>query len=205
MGQIEDLTGRKFGRLTVVEYAGSDNGHGSKWKCICDCGSTKVIRAKNLKGGVHSCGCLNLEKLSQRATHGKTNTRIYRIWKQMRHRCHKPYSSGFVKYGRKGISVCDEWRNSFQAFYDWAMANGYTDELTIDRIDNAGNYEPSNCRWASIATQANNKSNNRHLTFNGKTQTIAEWSDEVGIRRATLYKRISDGWTTERALTTKVR
>lgn len=203
MGRFEDLTGQKFGRLTVAEYKGSDNGHGAVWECDCSCGAAKIVRARHLKSGaVQSCGCLNKEKTSERAsTHGMTNTRLYHIWKQMRHRCYKPYASNYARYGGRGITVCEEWKNDFQAFYDWSMANGYSDDLSIDRIDANGNYEPSNCRWIGLDLQANNKRNNHYLTYKGRTQTVAEWSKEVGIKYATLWQRISDGWSVEEALT----
>ena len=134
-------------------------------------------------------------------THGLSKTRIYRIWKQMRHRCYKTYDSGYAKYGSRGITVCDEWKNDFLAFYEWAMANGYSENLSIDRIDNNGNYCSENCRWVDLDIQANNKRNNHFLTYKGKTQTIAEWSREIGLDYGTLWKRVKDGWSAERALT----
>lgn len=203
--RYENLQGRRFGRLTVVEYLGSDKGCGSLWLCECACGTTKVIRARNLKEGtVQSCGCLNKEKLSERvSSHGKSSTRIYRIWKAMNHRCYKSYDSAYQNYGGRGITVCDEWRSDFQAFYNWSMANGYSDEASIDRIDNNGNYSPENCRWVGRDVQSNNKRNNLYLTYNGRTQTITEWSREIGINSSTLRKRIRDGWSVERTLTTK--
>lgn len=207
MGKFDDLTGRKFGRLIAIEYAGSDNGHGAIWKCLCECGASKDVRAKHLKSGsVQSCGCYSKEATSKRkSTHKMTHTRIYNIWKAMRHRCEKTYSASFERYGGRGISVCEEWRNDFQAFFKWAMANGYTDGMSIDRIDNNGNYCPDNCRWVDMVTQANNKRNNHLLTYNGKTQTVAAWSKEIGIGSGTIWRRIRLGWSAEKALAEKVR
>lgn len=128
-------------------------------------------------------------------------SRLYTIWKNMKARCSNNASQNSY-YGARGITVCEEWRNSYQAFYNWAMANGYTDELTIDRIDVNGNYEPSNCRWATLKEQANNKRNNRLLTYNGKSLTVSQWTKELGFNQGLISRRINYlGWDIERALT----
>lgn len=133
-----------------------------------------------------------------------SHTRIHNIWLSMRQRCEKKHSSGYWKYGAKGIKVCDEWR-SFEAFRDWAFSNGYADNLTIDRIDSKGNYEPSNCRWVNQKVQQNNRSNNVHITYNGETHNIEEWSKITGIASHVIYDRNHRGWSPERIFTQRVR
>lgn len=200
-----DLTGRTFGRLTVIRYDHSKNG--AYWLCKCECGKTKVIKGTSLtKGETTSCGCKSREmSISRSTTHGMTGTRIYRIRSGMIARCYKKNATSYPKYGAKGITVCEEWlgENGFINFYNWAMENGYKDNLTLDRINPKGNYEPSNCRWADWETQTSNKSSNRYITYNGKTQTIHQWSIDIGLNRQTLTNRINRGWSIERALTTK--
>lgn len=137
--------------------------------------------------------------------HGMSNSRLYRAWDSMKARCYRKTTAPFKKYGGRGITVCDEWRNSFQAFCEWAMAHGYEDGLSLDRIDVNGNYEPSNCRWVSMKEQENNRSNNVKLEYNGESRTIAEWSEILGIRWDVLYHRVQRGWSTERILATPKR
>ena len=134
-------------------------------------------------------------------------SRLLTIWYSMRQRCYgNKNSESYKKYGAKGIRICDEWKNDYMSFYNWAMSNGYSDELTIDRIDYKGNYEPSNCRWATSKTQANNKSNVRRYSFNGEAHTIPEWSELTGIDSTVIWARLCTlGWSIERTLTTPVR
>lgn len=130
--------------------------------------------------------------------------RIHVAWKNMKQRCSNPSREDFKWYGARGITVCPEWADSFPAFLSWAICNGYEDHLTLERVDSDGPYCPENCRWATKKEQANNRRTNRRLTINGRTQSIAEWSQELGIDRSTLWRRINAGWTVERALTEPV-
>ena len=206
MRKAIDLTGQRFGRLRVIERAQSNKNGYPRWLCKCDCGNITTAYGMHLKSGASkSCGCLISEKSRERATkHGLSSSKIYPIWKSMNQRCTNPNDKRFNNYGARGIKVCDEWKNDFQTFYDWAMANGYADDLTIDRIDVNGNYEPSYCRWATPIEQANNATQNHFITYNGKTQTMAQWAKETGIKYTTIRARINAyHWDIERALTTK--
>ena len=137
-------------------------------------------------------------------THGMSHQRLHNIWLSMRQRCEKPRCSGYWKYGAKGIRVCEEW-SSFEVFRDWAFENGYSDNLTIDRIDPKGNYEPSNCRWVTQKVQQNNRSNNVYITYNGETHNIEEWSKLTGISSKVIYNRNHRGWSPERIFQQRVR
>lgn len=168
MSTVKDLSGQRFGRLTVIERAGSDKYKHVIWKCRCDCGEVRAVCSGNLlRGLTKSCGCLKVQNLIKRNTvHGKRNNRLYLVWIDMKKRCYNPITHNYHRYGGRGITVCDEWLHDFQAFYEWAMANGYDEnapymKCTIDRIDNDKGYSPDNCRWADAKTQNNNKSNSR--------------------------------------------
>lgn len=137
------------------------------------------------------------------ATHRMGQTRLYHIWHSMKQRCYKPHAISYKYYGQKGVTVCDEWKNNFEAFYEWAMANGYSEDLTIDRIDTNGNYGPENCRWATRKEQQNNTSYTRLYTYNGETLSIMQWAEKIGMHPNMLYKRLLRGWDIEKALTTK--
>lgn len=189
-----DLRGQRFGRLTVLEFVPTE-GYRSYWKCMCDCGNIITVAGKRLGNGhTQSCGCLRKEQAAKRLyKHGMRNSRLYRIWSKMKERCCNHNISGYKDYGGRGITVCEEWKNDFQAFYDWAMSNGYDDNLTIDRIDNNGNYEPLNCRWVGIEIQARNKRNNVYVEYNGEIITLTEASKLSGISLGTLHLRYSKG------------
>ncbi len=207
MGKLIDLTGQRFGRLVVIERAKNQkNGH-ARWVCRCDCGKTITTNGYDLRSGhTRSCGCIYIETLKKRSiTHGLRKTKLYSVWGSMKDRCNHPSDKSFPRYGGRGITVCEEWRNDFLTFYDWAISHGYQDGLSIDRIDNDGPYSPENCQWVTATVQNNNKRSNRRITFLGKTHTIAEWAKAVNIPWSTLRRRLRVGWTIERALTTPVR
>lgn len=198
-GALKVRPGDVFGHLTVIERAGSDKWGSSVWKCLCDCGKEKVVRGGHLTSGKsQSCGCSRRRegaiKIGQKnRTHGMRKTRLYRVWCAVKSRCSNPHNNRFKIYGGRGITVCEEWQR-FEPFRDWALANGYTDELTIDRKDHDANYCPENCRWASQKTQSNNRRNNHKITVDGETKTISEWAKRNGLSAKTIETRLQRGW-----------
>lgn len=211
MGKFKDLTGQRFGRLTVIEleddYVSPSGYHKKRWMCHCDCGKNIIVWAGNLiSGHTQSCGCQHLEKLANgNPKHNIRHTRVYSIWCGIIARCENPNSEYYDKYGGRGIKMCEEWRNNPLSFYEWSMSHGYDDKLSIDRMDNDGNYEPSNCRWSNRTEQANNTSRNHYITYNGNTMTIAQWARETGIANGAIADRLSRGWDVSLALTTPTK
>lgn len=192
--QAEDLTGRRYGRLIVIRR-GPNQGKRVMWLCKCDCGTEKVIGGQDLRNGkTKSCGCFLSEATSQRnrdnATHRETGSRLYRIWRGMKARCYYKKQFEYERYGGRGITVCEEWRTSYETFRDWALSNDYKSHLTLDRINTNGNYEPDNCRWATYKEQCNNRTNNRLIEFNGDIKTISQWSDTFGLSRYQTIKKL---------------
>lgn len=210
MGKMRDLSGQRFGRLTVIEPCGT-TGHGEiKWRCICDCGNEHMASRGSLVGGkVSSCGCLRREQAGEirayvKPKHGGSNTRLYRIWRNMKSRCNCPTASKYHLYGGKGVRVCEAWI-SFGPFRDWAMSNGYADDLTIDRLDSNGDYYPENCRWVTSKVQGNNTSQNHKIEYDGRVQTLSQWADDLSLPYKVLSERIRRRWPIKRAFETPVQ
>lgn len=198
-----DIIGKKYGRLTVVKFDGFRNGR-PYFLCSCDCGKTKVIQKYNLmEGKTKSCGCYHVEQTLKAVKISDNRARQVDILEGMKYRCYKKSTPNYKNYGARGIKICDEWLNSIDAFCDWADKNGYAPDLSIERIDVNGDYCPENCTWVSRKDQCLNKTDTVRITFNNKTQTLSQWSDELGLPRQTLHNRIRvHHWDIERALTT---
>ena len=192
-----DFTGMKINMLTVVERVYINEK--PLWRCTCDCGKEIFVRHTRLTHGQKSCGCHATKMLVERNTkHNQRHSRLYAVWRGLRSRCNNTKYPNYRDYGGRGISVCKEWDNTddgFQNFYEWSMDNGYSDELTIDRIDNDGNYEPSNCRWATPKQQCNNRRSNVFLNYKGLIHTVSEWSEIIQIDSSVIYQRIYKGWS----------
>lgn len=205
--KVEDISGQRFGRLTAIKYAGKSKGKQTLWECRCDCGKTVVVHQQNLKSGhTSSCGCYNSEVASGALkTHGLSGTRLYTIWHDMIYRCYNDNHRSYKDYGGKGIIVCEEWKDDFEAFRNWALQNGYKDNLSIDRIDSDKNYCPENCRWATNIQQANNTSRNLIFTADGCTDTLANLCRKYSIRYSVVHGRIRNGWDVEKALKTPAK
>lgn len=207
MPEIKDLTGQKFGRLTVEGFSHLDKHHKGHWLCRCECGAAVDVETHQLKcGKTKSCGCWKNDVNSKRLkTHGCEPKRLYRVWVSMKKRCTNPKEPEYKNYGGRGITVCDEWRCSFESFRFWALVNGYEEGLSIDRIDNNGNYCPDNCRWTDRKTQNSNKRNNHRITFNGKTQTVTEWAEELKTSHEVICRRAARNWPLDKPLPRKGR
>ena len=191
MKRVEVKKGERYGRLTIireVEPAGSSHKRVRRFLCRCDCGNEIICRLPNLKSGTtKSCGCYRkFVSSNRRDCHHLQNTRIYRIWCGMKRRCYNKHNEHFDRYGGRGIIVCDEWKTDFMNFYDWAMSNGYDDKLSIDRINNEGNYEPSNCRWANQKQQIVNSTAAIKCSLGGNIVSLSDIADILGVS----FKRI---------------
>lgn len=193
-----DRVGQKYNMLTVIRRMPKVDKI-TRWECRCDCGNIIVVTDTHLtrtKHCVKSCGCLRPK------FHHKSYTRLYRIYTGMKQRCSNKNLPAYKDYGGRGINVCDEWNNSFEPFYDWAIENGYADNLYIDRIDNDGNYSPDNCRWTDMRAQSINRRNTRMVTLNGETKPLIDWCRERGVNYTTAYLRLyKHGWPVEKIFT----
>jgi hypothetical protein len=199
-----DLTGLRFGRLTVTKFVEFDKDNESMWLCRCDCGNEKVIRQGNLRRKnkpTKSCGCLSKEvSRKTNSKHCESKTKLYKIWVSMKNRCNCGKAGGYSVYGGKGIRVCSEW-SEYLGFKKWALSNGYKPDLSIERKDNNKGYEPENCEWIPLKDQYQNRTTNRYITINGQTKYLAEWCRYYGIGYGTARRRIvqnkpQDEWFT---------
>lgn len=220
---MKDLTGIRFGRLTVLSFYGRKISNSGKvkymWECLCDCGNRIIVSADNLKNGhVKSCKCLRQAVSTQRIVeqgknnikHGLAGTRLYYAWHSMIERCYNPQSQNYKNYGGRGISVCEAWRKDINTFSEWAKEHGFDEKAphgtcTLDRIDVNGDYCPDNCRWVDMKIQANNRRNNRRFFYQGETLTMSELAKKSGIEYALLKNRIAQGWSIEKAIETKAK
>lgn len=202
---FKDVCGQRFGRLTALyRLHNYKKSNCSYWLCVCECGNLIEVRLNTLTSGdTKSCGCLQKEVASKtHKKHGLSRDKIYQTYYHMKNRCYNRDSQAYSNYGGRGIKVCDEWLNDFKSFYDWATSNGYQDNLTIDRIDVNGNYEPNNCRWVDMKTQSNNKRTTAYYIINNKKHSLSEWCDIYNIKYYTVWARLNRGWTIEKALFT---
>lgn len=206
--------GKKYNRLTVIAFENVKRGKTSCWNWIvrCDCGALKSVNPyRVLNGNTKSCGCYKAEHTvefnrREKAKHNGRRTRLYTIWHGMKQRCYCETCHDYKNYGERGIVICDEWKNDFSAFRDWALQNGYSEKLSIDRIDVNGNYCPENCRWVDCQTQNRNRTTNAAVLYRGKEYTYADLADMSGIRYGTLYARICHrGWSVEKAMNTPLK
>lgn len=204
---MKKLKGQKFGRLLVIEKTDNrSNGH-IKWMCECECGNKLEVSSYHLQNGnVKSCGCLKKETVKKLATkHGKYNTRLYKILDGMKQRCYNTKNASYQYYGPKGIKVCDEWLEDFMNFYNWAIKNGYRENLTIDRIDSDKDYCPDNCRWVTCKEQMINRKSNHWTTYKESTKTLSQWAEEYNLTVSCLKWRLKNGWNIDKALNTPIK
>lgn len=217
MKALEVQIGQKFNRLTIkrVYHKRSRGGKALRMaECMCDCGNPSFSAPLSaiVNGGRKSCGCLRREIARQNAikagtsniVHGECGTRLYRIWRGMRKRCYDKNHHAYLRYGGRGIFVCDAWNNSFVAFSEWAHSNGYQEHLTLERIDNDKEYSPNNCTWATRKVQNNNRSSNKILAFDGISMTQSQWAEAMGLTKNVIHDRLARGWTIPDALTTPI-
>lgn len=202
MPPFKDLAGKRFGRLIAIEPIHGDRKHPLKWKCKCDCGRIVEIGSQALREVVtRSCGCYSHDvKAMSKFKHGMSGTRIYHVWEGIIDRCNNENSPSYKNYGGRGIKVCDEWREPTE-FINWGFLNGYSDNLTIDRIDVNGNYCPENCRWITNKEQQRNKRNNIYIEYNGERMVLQDWSEKIGIKPQIIKARLDRNWSIEEALT----
>lgn len=200
MSKLINLTGKRFGRWIVISKSKSENGK-LYWLCKCDCGTTSIVDGDTLRRGT-STGCKKCRHIWSK--HYLSGNPLYYVWNGIKQRCSNLNASEYENYGGRGISICDEWKNDFKSFYDWAILNGYQRGLSIDRINANGNYEPSNCRWTTMKVQQSNKRTNTIILFSGKSKTLQQWAEYLGVKPNTLCGRIKR-YGIERAMTVSSR
>lgn len=218
MPKLIDLTGKRFGRLTVIDRApnriskcGLPN---VRWNCVCDCGNEVTVDGSSLRNGhTQSCGCYHLDRaIEANITHGDSHggvcsckNRLYSVWCNMKSRCMNHNNKRYYRYGGRGITICKEWIDDYASFRQWSYDNGYQDNLTLDRVDNNEGYSPDNCRWVTYKDQANNTSRNVIIEYDGEEKTLMQWSEYLGISYNVLKSRIFQyDWSIERAFTEPV-
>ena len=202
MGKFVDRTGRRYGRLVVLWPTLFREKSGAvKWLCQCDCGNRVVVSGSALQSGTtKSCGCLHKEMAARQSyRHGMVQSRLYQEWRNMKARCTCTKGKCYSRYGGRGITYCAEWKG-FTKFAKWALQNGYADDLTLDRIENDGDYQPDNCRWVSNAEQQRNKCDNHLITYRGQTKTVAEWAQITDINSSAIIRRLWRGWDIAKTL-----
>jgi hypothetical protein len=205
MGRFRDLTGERFGRLLVEGKGGYNKHHQLYWRCECECGKRKEVLGSLLRNSMtQSCGCLQKESISKvNFKHGMAKSNIWSIHRSMMDRCYSPNNKAYKHYGARGISVCDRWHD-FESFFK-DMGNK-PDGMSLERVNNNGNYSPDNVIWADSKTQANNRTNSVMLTYNNRTQTMAQWCEEIDLKIATVWARLNKyGYSVEQALTPRRR
>lgn len=203
-----DLKNKRFERLVCLREVGRKNGH-VLWLCKCDCGGKiETISSSLLNGKTKSCGCLlNESRIKNHTSHGLSSrngkkTPLYSVWLMMRQRCLNKKNKYYKRYGGRGIYICEKW-NDYAVFYEWAIENGYKKRLTIERKDNNGPYDPKNCKWTTYKEQGRNTRRNRLISFCGKTKTLVEWGETIGLSTEVIRQRIDRyGWSVKKALTT---
>ncbi len=200
-----NLTGRRFGRLVVLGFSGERRSRAPLWVCQCDCGNFCFVRSTDLTNhSTRSCGCLAREESAARLLkHGLAHGDLYRIWERMISRCHNPVNPAFADYGGRGIKVCQRWRDSVQAFVA-DMGKRPSRKYSVNRKDNNGDYEPSNCEWATDLEQARNTRRNHFITLNGETLCLSAWCERLKIKGDCFHSRLKRGWSEEEALTIPV-
>ncbi len=211
MSAIKNEKGNKYGRLTIIKEAGRNKNGQVVWECKCECGKHIIASGVLIRrGGVKSCGCLVADGTSRpNITHhcsraDSIHKRLYKIWAGMRSRCLSQSNPAFPDYGARGIDICEEWMD-FKNFRDWALFNGYSSTLTIDRINNDAGYSPANCRFITLAENQRNRRNNRRIAYDGQEMILCEWAEVLGIESRTLQRRLAIGWDVHEAFTRPVR
>ena len=196
MAKYKDLTNKHFNKLTAIKFAYIKNGK-TYWECECECGNKKIVRADSLQNGtIKSCGCARNNPRS----HGFCGTKIYKRWEDMKARCLNHNNKHYKDYGGRGITICQEWLSDFMNFYNWAINNGYSDSLSIDRIDVNGNYEPSNCRWVTMKNQMRNTRLTHYIEYNGEKHCVSEWLEILGITNRSVANKLYAGYPLEKII-----
>lgn len=192
MSKFIDLSGKRFGHLTVISRYGSTPNKMATWLCQCDCGNTKIVQTCHLNAGVTiSCGCYQKKRASvANSTHHASKTRLYNEWQHMKKRCYCKSYSSYHLYGGRGITVCSEWKNSFESFQKWAVANGYSDQLTLDRIDTNKGYSPKNCRWTTMLVQSNNRNMVKIVQYHGDSGSYEVMCRKLNVNTGTIRSRM---------------